>query len=461
MTSSLRARLTVISVVASAIGLAVAAVSLVLILDRSLYDELERSLDARADDISEQIDSLNEEIVLGPGVGGDTFATVVSTDGSYYAASDDRFGFEEDVLALVAAIPTLDDSFDLSIPSIGVTDDGYLAVAHWFDVEPFAAADADVRDIGTEDYLTIVAASTEPIERTVSTVTVSLAIGVPLLVVAIGGLVWWIAGRALRPVEAIRREVETITADALDQRVPESGRDDEIGRLAATMNTMLARLEASERRQRRFVADASHELRSPLASLAARLDVEQRHGDAASWNESLPAVAGDVTRLRTLVEDLLTLARSDADETQVRPRQLVDLDDLVFEVAATVGGDVDLTAVSAGTVRGDRDQLHRVILNLLDNAVRHADDRVAVSLVEADGKVQLVVDDDGHGVPSEQRDTIFERFVRLDEARARDTGGSGLGLAIVAELVQQHDARVDVGDSPLGGARFVVTLPAG
>ena len=152
MTSSLRARLTVISVVASAIGLAVAAVSRVLILDRSLHDELERSLDARADDISEQIDSLNEEIVLGPGVGGDTFATVVSTDGSYYAASDDRFGFEEDVLALVAAIPTLDDSFDLSIPSIGVTDDGYLAVAHWFDVEPFAAADAaSVASFYTED----------------------------------------------------------------------------------------------------------------------------------------------------------------------------------------------------------------------------------------------------------------------------------------------------------------------
>ncbi len=125
-----------------------------------------------------------------------------------------------------------------------------------------------------------------------------------------------------------------------------------------------------------------------------------------------------------------------------------------------MGRSVDTSAVSAGTVRGDRDQLHRVILNLLDNAARHADERVGVSLVEADGKVQFVVDDDGNGVPADQRASIFERFVRLDDARARDTGGSGLGLAIVAELVEQHGGRVDVGDAPLGGARFVVTLPA-
>ena len=459
MTASLRARLTIISVVASAIGLAVAAVALVLILDRSLYDELERSLDARADDITEQIDSVNEEIVLGAGISGDTFAVVVDTTNAVYATSDQQFGFDTEIAALLTAID-FTAAFDLDPALIGRDpSDGYLAVAHWFDLEPFGATET-LADVGDEDYVTLVAASTTPIERTVDTVTLSLAIGVPILVLAIGLLVWWVAGRALRPVEAIRSEVENITADALDQRVPITGRDDEIGRLAETMNTMLARLETSERQQRQFVADASHELRSPLASLAARLDVEQRHGDAESWNETLPAVAGDVTRLRSLVEDLLTLARSDADENVERPRQMVDLDDLVFEVVTTMGRSVDTSAVSAGTVRGDRDQLHRVILNLLDNAARHADERVAVSLVEADGKVQFVVDDDGNGVPADQRASIFERFVRLDDARARDTGGSGLGLAIVAELVEQHGGRVDVGDAPLGGARFVVTLPA-
>lgn len=462
---SLRARLTTIAVVITTVGLVIAAAAIVAVLDSSLFDELERSLDARADDISEQIDSTNEEIVVGPGITDDSFAAVISTDGSFFAASDERFGFVEDIEAILD-VSRFDGTFDLSLPSLDLgEDDPYLAVAHLFDIEPFATGVA-IDDVGDEDYVTIVATSTSSVERTLSRVTLALMLGVPALVAAIGFLVWWLAGRALRPVEAIRSDVEQIGASALDRRVPEPERLDEIGKLAVTMNSMLDRLETAESQQRQFIADASHELRSPLAALGARLDVETRHGDESTAAAALPAISADVTRLRGLVDDLLTLARNDARSGgPITEHTLVDLDDLVFAVVADVGSNssplrIDVSGVSAGTVRGETSHLRRVVQNLLDNATTHAHDAVRVALREAGSTVVLTVDDDGNGVDPDQRERIFERFVRLDSARARDTGGSGLGLAIVRELVEQHGGSVVVADAPSGGARFEVTLPA-
>lgn len=290
-----------------------------------------------------------------------------------------------------------------------------------------------------------------------------LAVVLVLLVVVAGAVGWLLVGRALRPVEAIRAEVADITTRHLHRRVPEPGRADEIGRLAATMNETLARLETATERQRQFVSDASHELRSPLAALLAQLDVARAHPEVAEW----PAVAGSVAaegrRLSRIVDDLLLLARSDEGELAPR-RETVDLDDLVLEEGRRLRAQrqvaVDLRAVGAGRVVGDAEQLSRVVRNLADNAERHARSTVTFAVTPHDGTVQVVVADDGPGIPPAQRARVFERFARVDSARDRPAGGTGLGLAIVGTIVAAHGGTVRVADAPVG-ARFEVTLPAG
>jgi len=269
-------------------------------------------------------------------------------------------------------------------------------------------------------------------------------------------------GRALAPVEAIRAEVDAISATALHRRVPDPPADDEIGRLARTMNRMLERLERAQARQRRLVSDASHELRSPVAAIRQHAEVALAHPGRTSAAELAETVLAEDLRLQRLAEDLLLLTRADEHTLALR-RRPVDLDDLVFDEArrlrAVSGLRVDTSQVSAGRVDGDAAGLRRVLRNLGDNAARHAEGRVAFSVAERDGVVLLEVDDDGPGVPEADRERVFERFVRLDDARARDGGGSGLGLAIVAELVAAHGGTVAIGASPAGGTRVGVSLP--
>jgi signal transduction histidine kinase len=228
------------------------------------------------------------------------------------------------------------------------------------------------------------------------------------------------------------------------------------------MNRMLERLQRAHARQRRFVADASHELRSPVASIRQHAEVALAHPDRTTAAELAATVLAEDLRVQRLVEDLLLLARADEHALPPRRRQ-VDLDDLVFDEARRLrdatGLHVDVGAVSAGRVEGDPAGLRRVLRNLGDNAARHASARVGFALAERDGVAVLVVDDDGPGIPPGDRERVLERFVRLDDARARDAGGSGLGLAIVAELVAAHGGAVGIADGPLGGARVQVTLP--
>jgi signal transduction histidine kinase len=226
---------------------------------------------------------------------------------------------------------------------------------------------------------------------------------------------------------------------------------------------MLERLEQGQARQRRFVADASHELRSPVASIRQHAEVAQAHPEGTTLGALAETVAAENLRVERLVDDLLLLTRADEHTLQLQQRP-VDLDDLVFEEALRLRESttlrVDTTRVSAGRVSGDRSALWRALRNLGDNAVRHAASRVAFSLDEQDGAVVLEVDDDGPGIATADRQRVFERFVRLDDARARDVGGSGLGLAIVAEVVGAHHGTISIGHSGLGGARFQVRLPA-
>ncbi|GAA2507041.1 HAMP domain-containing sensor histidine kinase [Streptomyces gobitricini] len=297
-------------------------------------------------------------------------------------------------------------------------------------------------------------------EATVAGVRDAMLAALPPLLLVVGGVTWLVTRRALKPVEGIRREMAAITAsEDLSRRVPEPATRDEVARLARTTNETLAALEGSVERQRRFVADASHELRSPIASLRTQLEVGAAHPELLD----VPGAVADTVRLQQLAADLLLLARLDAGERPGRGR--VDLGALVREEAARRTGDrvpVRVEAVEAEVeVDGSRGQLARVLGNLLDNAQRHAETAVAVRVRREGRHVVLTVADDGAGVPEPERERIFERFVRLDDARSRDEGGAGLGLAIARDVAVRHGGTLRVGRAPSGGALFELRLPGG
>ncbi|MEG9552217.1 ATP-binding protein [Streptomyces sp. JUS-F4] len=321
----------------------------------------------------------------------------------------------------------------------------------------FAAVEAT-----TPDGVTLTVYAGAPLaaeQEAVNTVRGAMLTGLPLLLVVVAGVTWLVTRRALRPVEGIRREMAAITAsEDLARRVPEPGSRDEIAALARTTNETLTVLEASVERQRRFVADASHELRSPIASLRTQLEVAEAHPELLD----LPGAVADTVRLQVLAADLLLLARLDAGE---KPGSAtVELGALVREEVSQRAGDriavrVEVPEGGAFEVNGSRGQLSRVIGNLLDNAQRHAEASVAVS-VAADGHgVRVEVRDDGAGVPEEERERIFERFVRLDDARSRDDGGAGLGLAIARDVASRHGGTLTVHRAAEGGAAFRLWLP--
>lgn len=283
----------------------------------------------------------------------------------------------------------------------------------------------------------------------------------PSLLLLAAIVVSTVVKRALRPVEDIRVEVATISSSDLSRRVPIPAGGDEISKLAETMNSMLVRLEHSTDQQRQFVADASHELRSPLASLRSQLEVTAIDNKDPAWSATVEDMLIDHDRLERLVADLLLLTRTDKRETlSLEP---IDLGYLVRrELTRRPVPRFQTRAVEApnALIAGDEDALVRVLRNLMDNAERHAATavRIEVNLL-LDGQISLIVHDDGVGIPTGQEQHIFERFARLDDARTSDTGGSGLGLAIVAELTHAHNATVTV-DTHAAGARFVVNFPA-
>jgi signal transduction histidine kinase len=312
------------------------------------------------------------------------------------------------------------------------------------------------------DVVVIVGRSIGGLAETVGLVGRMTLVAVPLLVLVVAGATYVVVGRALAPVERIRRQVMTISSQRLDERVPVPAADDEIHRLAVTMNAMLATLQAAQAAQRRFVADAGHELRSPLATMAVALEVARGEGlpdpPQAMLIDDLTA---ETERMRLLVDDLLFLAR--ADEQGLRLRHVdVDLDDLVETEARRLrqaGVEVTLHSEPA-RVSGDPARLTQVLRNLTDNARRYAHARVHLDVRRGGDHVVMRVEDDGQGIPEPDRDRVLARFVRLDDARDRVSGGSGLGLAIVDEIVSAHGGRITLRDSALGGVSAEVRLPA-
>jgi len=307
-----------------------------------------------------------------------------------------------------------------------------------------------------------VAASLGDIKATTGILVAALTVAIPAVLAVLAVLIWLLVGRTLRPVEEIRAEVAEISGSDLRRRVPDPGTEDEIARLARTMNAMLDRVENAAKRQRHFVADASHELRTPLARIRTELEVDLAHPSRADPLATHRSVLEEATGLQGLVDDLLHLARSDAGETS-RRHDGVDLDDIVLARAAVMRADgrvaVDVQGVTAAQVRGDASQLARAVGNLADNAARHARASVAFTVAEQGDVAVVTVSDDGPGIPPDQHERVFERFTRLDEARQGTTGGAGLGLAIARDIVARHAGSLTVDAGYAAGARFVMRLP--
>ena len=599
---SVRVRTTAMAVTVVGVTLLLGAVALVLSLDAALERELRASAAVQASETARTLDSGGDP-VAGMAGDDDRALQVLGPAGEVAAATPNLAG--EPPMARL----TPGETREVDVP---FDDDTYLVVA--------AAASGG--------RVVLVGYSLDSVGESTRALTLLLAVGLPALLVVVGATAWRVIGRALAPVDAIRAEVDEITGARLDRRVPRPASRDEIGRLADTMNRMLDRLERARARERRFVADASHELRSPIAAIRQQAEVALAHPGAIPAGQLARTAHAESLRMQALVDDLLLLAQADERRLMLR-HAVVDLDDLVLaearrlrsaagpwpataartvdgpavaatdavdegdasvtgavdgpgvaatdavddagasvrsavdgtavaaadavggsgasvtgavdgpgvapadavggpdssvtgavdgsavtgreaveeavvigrsvveesvvngggvvdEAVATVAGAVegaagtdgdgvdalpspgvevapglavDAGGVSAARVDGDAAALRRVLRNLGDNAARHARGRVALALSEEDGHVVLRVDDDGPGVPAGERGRVFDRFVRLDEARARDGGGSGLGLAIVAEIVAAHGGAVEMTESPLGGARVTVRLP--
>lgn len=428
VTGTVRFRVTAWAAVVLILGLTATSIVLVTVVRRDLVRGVDVELDRVADSIeavAADPERLAADLAARPG--DEWFAQVVQ-DGSVVAASPPVAG-----LAPLASFADRGARpFDMEVP---LDDPSFRVVA---------------RPVGDREI--IVGRTLDEVRDGVAVLSSALLIGVPLLTLGLAVLVWTLVGRTLRPVEAIREEVAALGGGHdLHRRVPEPETRDEIARLATTMNEMLARIEASTERQRTFVADASHELRIPLTRIRTLLEVD---GDDAPADHLL----ADIGELQKLVDDLLFLARADAGRQPVH-RARLDLDELVRDEARKFESSAIELRLAPVMVEGDPGDLGRAIRNLIDNAVRHASQRVVVQLEERDGEAVLSVTDDGPGISAEHQAEVFERFTRLDEARGSDAGGAGLGLAIVKSIVERHAGSVTIEDA-LPGARFSVRFAA-
>jgi len=438
---SLRSRLLWLSVMVVTAGLAVGGVLLIGVLNLALL----RAVNAEASDTAAGVVKLIEQHSL---------AEVIQVNPSMQVQVIDGRGR---VLAISAGadrlIPMLHDDELRGLKDGDITEIPGDRIGL-----PGGAARVVMRTAGapSNPVRVLVARSTDDLDQGVHILRVTLLIAFPLLVGMLAAIMWRILGAALRPVDALRAGAEEITGGTRHGRLPLPESRDEVYRLAVTLNGMLYRLEAARARQRAFVADAAHELRSPLTNMRTELEVAQRLPDT-DWPALSADLLTDVDRLSRLVDDLLLLARSD----DARPPQRfagADLDGVVADVAARYEKVVYTRPAEPVLATVEPDAIGRMVANLLDNAERHARSRVAVEVTEEGGQARITVCDDGPGIPAADRERVFDRFTRLDDARARDAGGTGLGLAIVRELVRRHHGTVTLGDaSP--GLRVDIRLP--
>ena len=441
--ASVRVRTTLAVVLITGVAAVLGAWALVASLGSSLTDGVVSAAESRAEGVADALDAGDSAQDVPLPEDDDRYVHVLDEAGDVVARSADA---PPEPAAVPSDEPLTDVAYAAEDGEDDEDDERYVVVAE----------DAGV-------YTVVVSQEASEVSESQQALVSALYVAVPVVVLAIGLTTWFLVGRALAPVEAIRSEVDRISADRLGRRVPQPASRDEVGELARTMNAMLARLESAQARQQQLVSDASHELRSPATVIRQHAEVALTHPGTTSTADLARVTLAEGRRLEQLVEQLLWLARTDEDNTSLRTRPL-DLDDLVLEEAvrerATSELTIDTSRVSGGQVDGDALMLRRLVANLLDNAVGHADGVVTVALFERNGDIVLRVDDDGPGIPPADRERVLERFVRLDEARTRDRGGAGLGLAIVHGIVQAHGGTLRVDASDSGGARFEVVLPA-
>ncbi len=426
------------AVLVSGLALGLSAIGLVIMLRSNLTSNISTAVELRAEDVASSLRDA-PEIPFSIDSDEDGFIQVIDDSGTVIASSTNALGPQPLVEIAAGAFVTVD---------LDLAESGPYRVF------------AEAGSVADRKVTIVVGRSLEAIEESTGTLARLLALGVPVLVLIIGLTTYLLVGRALRPVEVLRGEVSSITSEGLDRRVPTVSGDDEIARLSVTLNEMLERLDASQKRQRRFISDASHELRSPVTVIRNAAETALVHRDSTDVTQLASDVLAEDLRLQKLVDDLLLLARS--DEGDAPEYREVDIDDLVLEhVSRLASTDVriDTAHVSGARVRGEPAYLRGMVSNLLDNATRHARSTVRVTVLETTAAAVVTIEDDGDGIPIEARAKVFERFARLDEARSRDRGGAGLGLAIVEQVVAKHGGTVVIKDSSLGGALFEVSLP--
>ncbi|WP_203998676.1 sensor histidine kinase [Virgisporangium aurantiacum] len=437
---SLRARLVIIGTCGLAAGFLVGGVALFLVLGIAL----QRSVDAAAESTAHDVAALTAEGELPDPVpvAGGQLVQVVDAEGRVRSASvgADRL--------------------------VSLLQPDELAAArkgeHQYVDGNRVAVEGPIRVVAVPvgDDTVVVGRPVAEVFHSMGVLRGHLLVVYPLLVIAMGVLGWRVLGAALRPVEQLRVGAESITGSRRDDRLPVPCSEDEIQRLAITLNGMLDRLSTARARQRAFVADAAHELRSPLTAMRTELEVAGRHGVPP---DLVPDLLADVVRLSRLVDDLLLLARADDAAPSKDRFAPVDVADVLREAHDRCRGarvPVDLLVADGLELiaLGEHDALLRAVANLLDNAVRHAAGRVTLTGYAEAGSAVVEVTDDGPGIPAPDLERVFDRFTRLDDGRARDEGGSGLGLAIVRELIRRHDGSVTLTDAA-PGLRATIRLP--
>ncbi|HVH94685.1 MAG TPA: HAMP domain-containing sensor histidine kinase [Nocardioidaceae bacterium] len=441
---SVRTRTTLLATVVSGTALLLGAVLLLATLDRSLHragDDLARS---RVQDLSRLAAESALPRVLA-GIGGEGVGQVFDSRGTVLAASPNIVGRPP-----VSTFTSTDRGPVVRILRNAPDDRETETYRVWVSTASTPRGPVTV----------LAGSSLESVGEASRALGRDLAVGVPLLVLLVAGGTWLLVGRTLRPVEDIRAEVAAISEEDLERRVPVPDSGDEVSRLAVTMNLMLDRLEAGNRRQREFVADASHELQSPITALRTQIEVALAHpGD--DWPELAQRLLRDTDEMERLVRDLLFLARASGD-APAHPTRLVDLDDIVLEEAGRLRSRttavLDTAAVSAAPVLGHPDDLRRLVRNVLENAVRHARSAISVCLVGDAARTRLDIVDDGPGVAARDRDRVFDRFYTSDTSRSRGHG-NGLGLAIADAIAVRHGGCLELVDDD-AGAHFALTLPS-
>ena len=464
---SVRARLTLYYVSALAIALILVSVLIYVLLAQALYSRIDDTLDALMETTS---NSLHNDLDEGQDVDDAARSTAAELASrlqmlAIFNGSGALLAEEQRDEDLDIALPTLD-----TIPG---DEPLFITVAEADDLDDrhrLALQRLTIMPSGTQ-YIVVAGSSLEPTDEELEALRRILAYVVPIALAMAGLGGWFLAHRSLSPVVAMADRARKIGVEDLSLRLPVANPHDELGRLAATFNELLARLEASLNLQRQFMADASHELRTPVTTTrtAATVALQQPHRDEGDYREALEIIEQQAARLSRIVEDMFTLARADAGNYPVR-RDAMYLDEVIDEVvragrvvASMKDIRIELDNIPSAAWTGDEDLIRRLVGNLVDNAIRHSPrgGTVRLSLEDAPAQFTIVVKDEGPGIAPEMQPHIFERFFRVDRSRSRGRkdGGAGLGLALARWIAHVHGGEVSLTESSEAGSTFTVSLP--